>query len=200
MRILKRILDLSVSFVALLLLSPVMLAVAVLILLTMGRPVVFVQQRPGLAGNPFYLMKFRTMSDRRNAAGQLLPDEARLGPVGRFLRSSSLDELPQLINVLRGDMSLVGPRPLLMEYLPLYTPQQFRRHEMKPGITGLAQVNGRNSASWDQKFAFDLRYIDEWSFWLDTKILLLTAARVVTRKGVAHDGHVSMPKFNGSRD
>ena len=178
---------------------PVMAAAAVLIYCALGRPVVFRQQRPGLHGKPFLVYKFRTMADRRDSRGELLPDEARLTPLGRLLRRLSLDELPQLFNVLRGDMSLVGPRPLLMEYLPLYTPEQARRHTVRPGITGWAQVNGRNALDWDARFALDVWYVDHHDFMLDMKILWLTVLRVFRSEGINQPGAATMSKFTGSR-
>jgi lipopolysaccharide/colanic/teichoic acid biosynthesis glycosyltransferase len=165
----------------------------------LGTPVLFVQQRPGLRGRPFKLLKFRTMMDGRDAQGRLLPDAERLTPFGRFLRSSSLDELPELFNVLKGDMSLVGPRPLLMEYLPRYTPEQARRHDVRPGITGWAQVNGRNALSWEEKFKLDVWYVDHQSFALDLKILWMTLFRVFQRKSISAEGHATMPKFMGGK-
>ncbi len=197
---LKRVLDILLSAVALVVLLPFLLLIALLIRLTMGSPVLFRQQRPGLHGKPFTLYKFRTMTNARDEQGNLLPDEQRLTRLGRFLRSTSLDELPELWNVLKGDMSLVGPRPLLMEYLPLYTPEQFRRHEVRPGITGWAQIHGRNALSWEERFALDVWYVDHVSFWLDLKILALTLWKVLTREGIAHPGSETMPKFTGSRE
>jgi len=184
--------------VALILTAPLFLALAVLVRMQLGRPVFFRQTRPGLHGQPFTLIKFRTMTDARAADGSLLPDEQRLTPFGRWLRSTSLDELPELINVLRGEMSIVGPRPLLMEYLPLYTPEQARRHEVKPGLTGWAQINGRNALSWEEKFKLDLWYVEHESFWLDLRILIMTLWRVVTRQGISADGAATMPRFTGS--
>jgi lipopolysaccharide/colanic/teichoic acid biosynthesis glycosyltransferase len=165
----------------------------------LGGPVLFRQQRPGLHGKPFMLLKFRTMTEARDEKGQFLPDSVRLTPFGRFLRSSSLDELPELLNVLRGEMSLVGPRPLLMEYLPRYSAEQVRRHEVRPGITGWAQVNGRNAISWDEKFRLDVWYVDHNTFWLDLKILWLTLAKVFKREGISQDGQATMEKFLGSK-
>jgi lipopolysaccharide/colanic/teichoic acid biosynthesis glycosyltransferase len=196
----KRALDLVLSVVLLVLLSPVMLLTAGLVMLRFGRPVLFRQIRPGRDGQPFLMVKFRTMTSEVDADGQLLPDAARLPALGRFLRASSLDELPELWNVVRGDMSLVGPRPLLMEYLPLYTPEQQRRHEVRPGVTGWAQVNGRNGLSWDEKFACDVWYVDNRSVWLDLKILWLTVRRVFQRDGISHAGQVTMPRFTGTRE
>jgi len=182
------------------LLSPVMLLAALAVLVSMGRPILFAQRRPGLGGKPFDILKFRTMSNAGDADGQPLPDSARLGRLGRLLRASSVDELPELINVLRGEMSLVGPRPLLMEYLPLYSAEQGRRHLVRPGLTGLAQVSGRNALGWDEKFALDVRYVDEWSPMLDLKILLATVAKVLTRHGISHGDHATAPKFEGNQD
>ena len=195
----KRIIDVAVSLLLLAVLSPLLLAAALLIVATMGRPVLFTQARPGLGGRPFRLIKFRSMSDRRGPDGALLSDAERLGRVGRFLRASSLDELPELVNVLRGDMSLVGPRPLLMDYLPLYSAEQGRRHVVRPGLTGLAQVSGRNALGWDEKFALDVRYVDQWSHALDFRILAGTAWQVVTRRGISHEDHATAPRFEGNR-
>jgi len=195
----KRALDVVLSFLLLLVLTPVLLLVALLVMATIGRPVFFTQERPGLAGRTFNLIKFRSMSDECDANGEILSDAQRLGKVGRWLRATSLDELPELINVLRGDMSLVGPRPLLIEYVPLYSANQFRRHNVRPGLTGLAQVSGRNALSWEEKFAFDLRYVDQWSMGLDLKILAATAWQVLTRKGIGHEDHPTAPKFEGNR-
>ncbi|MGE5674171.1 MAG: sugar transferase [Mycobacterium leprae] len=193
----KRLFDLLVAAVALALLSPVFLLLVILVAAKLGRPVLFNQVRPGLQGRPFTLYKFRTMTDERTEHGELLPDSARLAPFGQFLRSTSLDELPQLINVLKGDMSLVGPRPLLMQYLPRYTADQARRHEVRPGITGWAQINGRNAVSWGEKFRLDVWYVDHWSFVLDLKILALTLRKVVSRQGITVEGHATMPEFTG---
>jgi len=196
---LKRMLDLIVGGAAVLILLPVLLVVALLVRLNLGSPVLFKQQRPGLGGRPFFMLKFRTMSDARDSNGDLLPDEVRLGRFGRWLRASSLDELPELFNVLAGDMSLVGPRPLLLEYLPLYTPEQNRRHELRPGITGWAQVNGRNAISWNEKFALDVWYVDHWSLGLDLRILWMTLVRVLRREGISQEGQVTAEKFRGNR-
>ena len=196
----KRAFDVVVSLLALILLSPVLVLVALTILATMGRPIFFAQVRPGLDGRPFRMIKFRSMYDAFDAQGAPLPDDQRLGRVGRLLRSASLDELPELINVLRGDMSLVGPRPLLMEYLPLYSADQARRHLVRPGLTGLAQIGGRNALSWNEKFALDLRYVDQWSMWLDLKIVVGTIWKVLTRHGISHADHATAPKFQGNRD
>jgi len=196
---LKRVFDIVVSAVALTVLAPVMGLIALLVWRTMGRPVLFRQARPGLHGKPFVMYKFRTMRDLRDAEGNLLPDEARLTPFGRWLRATSLDELPELVNVLRGEMSLVGPRPLLMEYLERYTPEQARRHEVKPGITGWAQIHGRNNLSWDERFKLDVWYVDNWSLWLDVKILWRTLWMVLRREGISAQGHATMPEFRGSQ-
>jgi sugar transferase EpsL len=165
----------------------------------MGSPVFFKQQRPGLHGKPFYMFKFRTMTNACDGDGCLLPDCDRLTPLGRFLRSTSLDELPELFNVLKGDMSLVGPRPLLMQYLDRYTPEQYRRHEVRPGVTGWAQVNGRNALSWEEKFEMDVWYVENRSFWLDLKILWMTLLKVVRREGISGDGCETMTEFEGTR-
>jgi sugar transferase EpsL len=194
----KRTVDLAVTLVGLLLLSPLLLLLGLLVRTRLGTPVLFRQTRPGLQGRPFVMFKFRTMTNARDADGNLLPDQVRLTGFGRFLRSSSLDELPELINVLRGEMSLVGPRPLLMEYLPLYSPQQARRHEVHPGITGWAQVNGRNAIAWDEKFRLDEWYVDHHTLRLDARILWMTVARVFLREGISKDGHATMPFFTGS--
>lgn len=195
---LKRVFDVLVSAVALLLLCPVILFVAWQISRKMGSPVFFRQVRPGLNGEPFEMIKFRTMKDAIDASGNPLPDAERLTPFGQFLRSSSLDELPELWNVLKGDMSLVGPRPLLMEYLPLYSPEQARRHEVRPGVTGWAQVNGRNTLSWEDKFKLDVWYVDNRSLWLDIKVLFLTVKKVLVRDGISAEGEATMSKFTGS--
>ena len=193
----KRAFDLLLVLIAILLLWPLLLALGVLVRVRIGTPVFFRQQRPGLGDRPFLLAKFRTMTSARDAQGNLLPDEQRLTSFGRFLRTTSLDELPELFNVLKGEMSLVGPRPLLMEYLPRYTPEQARRHEVSPGITGWAQVNGRNAISWEEKFRLDVWYVDNQSFWLDFKILVLTVIQVFQRKGINAVGHSTMPEFVG---
>jgi sugar transferase EpsL len=194
----KRFADVIISFFGLVLLSPVLLVVALLVRFRLGSPVLFRQLRPGLAGEPFLLVKFRTMTNQRNASGELLPDSERLTKFGRFLRSTSLDELPELWNVLRGNMSLVGPRPLLVEYLPLYSAHQARRHETRPGITGLAQVKGRNTLSWDEKFNLDVWYVENQGFALDSAIIFWTFASVLRRQGVSADGSATMPPFQGS--
>jgi lipopolysaccharide/colanic/teichoic acid biosynthesis glycosyltransferase len=193
----KRLFDIVAAGAGLLLLSPMFLILAGLIRIKLGRPVFFHQTRPGLQGKPFRMIKFRTMTDARDAAGELLPDQARLTSFGRFLRASSLDELPELWNVLKGEMSLVGPRPLLMEYLPLYTPEQARRHEVRPGMTGWAQVNGRNAVAWEERFDLDVWYIDHRSFALDLKILWRTILPVLRKSGIHQKGEATMEKFRG---
>lgn len=195
----KRTFDFLVAAFALMVLALPLLILVLLVRSKLGSPVFFRQVRPGLNGRPFEMVKFRTMTDGRDEHGTLLPDSVRLTPFGRFLRASSLDELPELWNVLRGDMSLVGPRPLLMEYLPLYSPEQARRHDVRPGITGWAQVNGRNAISWEVKFALDVWYVDNRTFWLDIKILFLTVKKVFVREGISHGADATMPKFQGSR-
>ncbi len=196
----KRLFDIVASFCALLLLSPIIAIVAWKIRKNLGSPVLFRQTRPGLHGKPFEMVKFRTMKDATDAQGNILPDAERMTPFGNKLRSSSLDELPELWNVLRGEMSLVGPRPLLMQYLPLYSPEQARRHEVRPGVTGWAQVNGRNAISWEEKFKLDVRYVDNRSFWLDFKILLLTVKKVLIKDGISANDHVTMPEFLGKNN
>lgn len=195
----KRLFDILVSLGALLVLALPLLLLAGVVRYKLGSPVLFRQVRPGLRGRPFEMVKFRTMTDERGADGELLHDGLRLTTFGRFLRSSSLDELPELWNVLRGEMSLVGPRPLLMEYLPLYSPDQARRHEVRPGITGWAQINGRNAVSWDQRFQLDVWYIEHGSFWLDLNILWLTVRKVMFREGINAQGEATMPRFTGNR-
>lgn len=195
----KRAFDIVAAGSALLVLSPALLGVSFLVRKNLGSPVLFRQVRPGLNGKPFEMIKFRTMLDAVDAGGNILPDSERLTRFGRFLRSTSLDELPELWNVLRGDMSLVGPRPLLMEYLPLYSPEQARRHEAKPGVTGWAQINGRNAISWEDKFKLDVWYVDNQSLWLDIRILLLTVKKVVVRDGISADGEATMTRFTGSK-
>lgn len=196
---LKRCFDFCVALTSLVVALPVMAVLAVLIRGALGSPVLFRQQRPGLHAQPFTLYKFRTMSDLYDKHGALLPDEMRLTRLGRLVRRFSLDELPQLFNVVKGDMSLVGPRPLLMEYLPLYTNEQARRHAVRPGITGWAQVNGRNAVEWDERFRYDVWYVDHWSFLLDLRILLLTLLRVLHADGINQPGMATMSKFTGSR-
>ena len=195
----KRLFDTFLSSLSLLLLGIPLVFLAWAVRRSLGSPVFFRQLRPGLHGLPFQMIKFRTMTDARGLNGQLLPDSDRLTPFGRFLRSSSLDELPELWNVLKGDMSLVGPRPLLMEYLPLYSPEQARRHEVRPGITGWAQVNGRNALSWEEKFKLDVWYVDHRSLWLDIKILWLTVRKVLVREGISGEGEATMRKFTGGK-
>jgi sugar transferase EpsL len=194
----KRLFDLILASLGLALFSPILLVVAVLVAIRHGRPVLFRQQRPGYKGQPFYIYKFRTMTGARDAAGNLLPDAERLTPLGRSLRATSLDELPELFNVLRGEMSLVGPRPLLMEYLERYSPEQMRRHDMLPGLTGWAQVNGRNVITWEDKFRFDVWYVDHWSFWLDIRILFKTVLKVIRREGINKPGHATTEYFMGN--
>lgn len=196
----KRIFDFAVSLFALLTLLPVILVVAVLIRFKLGSPILFTQDRPGLNGHIFKMMKFRSMLDAKDKDGNLLPDDLRMTKFGAFLRSTSLDELPGLFNVLKGDMSLVGPRPLLVQYLPLYNKHQARRHNVRPGITGWAQVNGRNAISWEDKFKLDVWYVDNQSFLLDIKILLLTVKKVFVREGISADGHVTIEPFKGSNN
>lgn len=194
----KRLFDLALAIPAIILLSPVFILVALLVRIKLGSPVFFRQCRPGLGGEPFTLFKFRTMNDARDAQGILLPDAERLTRFGQFLRSSSLDELPELINVLKRDMSLVGPRPLLMKYLELYTPEQFRRHDVLPGITGWAQINGRNALSWEQKFEMDIFYVEHRSFRLDVRIIALTFLKIIRREGISQPGHATAEEFTGS--
>ncbi len=193
----KRLFDLAAATVALILLSPVIGVVYLLVRSKLGRPALFRQQRPGLHGEVFELIKFRSMTDERDANGVLLPDEQRLPAFGKWLRSTSLDELPTLINVVKGEMSLVGPRPLLVDYLPLYSEEHARRHEVRPGLTGWAQVNGRNAVSWRARLNMDVWYVDRHSMMLDLRILGLTVARVLKRDGVSAEGHVTMPRFRG---
>ena len=193
----KRLFDFAFAILGLIALALPLLILIVLIRRKLGSPVFFRQARPGLDGRPFEMVKFRTMTDERDAAGTLLPDEQRLTSFGRFLRASSLDELPELWNVLRGEMSLVGPRPLLMEYLPLYNPEQARRHEVRPGITGWAQVNGRNAISWADKFVLDVWYVEHHTLWLDLRILWMTVRKVLVRDGISAPGDATMPKFEG---
>jgi len=196
--LIKYSLDRLAAALALVLLSPLLIPLALLVRAKLGSPIFFRQQRPGLRGRPFNILKFRTMTDDRDAQGDLLPDAQRLTPFGRWLRSTSLDELPELINIARGDMSIVGPRPLLMRYLPLYTPEQSRRHLVKPGLTGWAQINGRNAISWEEKFRLDTWYVDHWSLWLDLKIILLTVIKVVRREGISEQNQATMSEFTGS--
>ena len=194
----KRLFDLLVSLSLLVILSSIIVIVAILVRFKLGSPILFKQQRPGLHGKPFYVYKFRTMTDARDSNGQLFPDHIRLTSFGIFLRKYSLDELPQLINVVKGDISLVGPRPLLMEYLPLYTKEQAKRHNVRPGITGWAQVNGRNAIEWEEKFKLDVWYVENQSFLLDIKILYLTIIKVLKSEGIQNANHATMPNFKGS--
>jgi sugar transferase EpsL len=194
----KRIFDTLISFFALIVLSPVLLLISIMVINKFGWPVFFTQTRPGYKGKPFKIIKFRTMTNEKDENGELLSEELRITPFGMWLRSTSLDELPELVNVLKGEMSIVGPRPLLMEYLPLYDSYQKRRMDLKPGITGWAQVNGRNAIPWPEKFKMDIWYVDNQSLWLDIKIILLTLKKVVSREGISHENEVSMPKVKGN--
>jgi sugar transferase EpsL len=196
----KRIFDLVATLLAFLVLSPVILLIAILVSIFIGTPILFRQLRPGFKTHPFYIYKFRTMTNARDHDGNLLPDSARLTRLGRFLRSLSLDELPELYNILRGDMSLVGPRPLIIEYLPLYSPEQIRRHDVYPGLTGWAQINGRNAIDWQTRFALDLWYVDHRSFWLDIRIILITIWKVIKRENVNQPGHATIEYFTGNKD
>jgi lipopolysaccharide/colanic/teichoic acid biosynthesis glycosyltransferase len=196
-RIVKRCIDILVAALVLLLFAPLLACVALVLRLQMGSPVFFRQVRPGYRAQPFTLLKFRTMNSARDEQGSLLPDEERLTKLGAFLRRYSVDELPQLWNVLKGEMSLVGPRPLLMQYLARYTPEQMRRHEVKPGITGWVQINGRNTLTWDRKFQLDLWYVDHHSLWVDARILARTFSRVLKREGISQHAHATMPEFMG---
>lgn len=194
---LKRMFDFTIVTIGILILAIPMGIIAALVRIKLGSPVIFKQQRPGLHGKPFYLYKFRTMTDAKDEQGNLHSDYLRLTSFGKFLRKLSLDELPQLINVMKGDISLIGPRPLLMEYLSLYTPEQDRRHDVRPGITGWAQVNGRNAISWEEKFELDVWYVDHQSFWLDVKIIFLTIVKVFKSEGISQKGHVTIERFTG---
>jgi len=194
----KRIFDLLVTILGLVIILPLMLLISLLVWIFLGIPILFRQPRPGYKGRPFITYKFRTMTNRTGLDGRLLPDAERLTPFGRFLRSTSLDDLPQVFNVLRGEMSLVGPRPLLMQYLKRYTPEQMRRHDMLPGITGWAQIHGRNTLDWEEKFRLDVWYVDNWSFGLDLKILFLTPWKVFKREGISQPGHATAEEFKGS--
>jgi sugar transferase EpsL len=196
----KRILDLSLTIPGLLILSPILFLISVFVAISYGTPIIFRQQRPGHLGKPFWVYKFRTMTNTRDSDNHLLPDSKRMTPLGRFLRSYSLDELPELFNVLRGEMSWVGPRPLLMQYLERYSPEQARRHDVLPGITGWAQINGRNALTWEEKFKMDVWYVDHWSFGLDIKILLITAVKVLRREGINQPGHATAEEFMGRHD
>jgi lipopolysaccharide/colanic/teichoic acid biosynthesis glycosyltransferase len=195
--LIKPLLDRLFTFILSILLSPVIVITTLVVAIGMGAPILFAQKRPGLHGKIFTIYKFRTMSDERDEKGELMSDEVRLGKIGKIMRSLSLDELPQLWNVLRGEMSFIGPRPLLPEYLPLYSPKQARRHAVKPGITGWAQVNGRNSISWEEKFVYDGEYVDKISFGMDMKIVLLTIKKILLKEGITQEGEVSMEKFRG---
>jgi sugar transferase EpsL len=195
----KKILDVVLSIFGLIIVSPLLLLVALIISVEMGRPVLFIQKRPGLNGKPFVLYKFRTMKNDWNRSGSLLPDKERLTRIGSFIRSTSLDELPGLLNVLIGDMSIVGPRPLLKQYLDRYTPEQARRHEVKPGLTGWAQVNGRNSINWEEKFKLDVWYVDHQSILLDLRIIWMTVLKVLKREGISHKGQATMQEFTGTK-
>ena len=195
----KRLLDIILSFIALIVLSPLMLATALLIRIKLGSPVIFCQKRPGKDEQIFKMYKFRSMIDRRDEQGELLPDEQRLTSFGKKLRATSLDELPELFNILKGDMSIVGPRPLLVEYLPLYNEEQRHRHDVKPGLTGLAQVNGRNTITWEEKFRLDVEYVENISFLTDLKILAATVIKVLTREGINENGNATMELFKGKR-
>jgi sugar transferase EpsL len=195
---LKRFIDIVISGIAIAILFFPLIIISLTVLLKIGRPVLFKQARPGLTGKPFTIYKFRTMTNNCDGKGLLLPDTERLTRFGRFLRSTSLDELPELINVLKGDMSLVGPRPLLLQYLDRYTPEQARRHEVKPGLTGWAQVNGRNAISWEEKFALDVWYVDNWSIWLDIKIIAITFWKILKREGITQEGQSTAEEFKGT--
>ena len=197
-RYFKRPIDFVLSLVAITILSPILLLIALLVRIKLGSPVIFKQQRPGMNEKIFTLYKFRTMTDERDEKGELLPDEMRLRDFGKFLRASSLDELPELFNILKGDMSIVGPRPLLIEYLPLYSAHQRRRHEVRPGLTGWAQVNGRNAIGWEEKFNYDVEYVDNLSFFLDVKIIFLTIMKVLKREGINQEGRATMEPFRGA--
>lgn len=194
----KRLFDLAISLAGLILLSPCLLIIAILVWVKNGRPILYKQQRPGYKGKPFFIYKFRTMTDKRDLAGNLLPDSKRLTGFGRFLRSTSLDELPEIINILKGEMSWVGPRPLLMQYLGRYSKEQMRRHDALPGVTGWAQVNGRNALSWQDKFRLDVWYVDHRNFWLDIQILWMSVWKVLRREGISQDGHATAEEFMGN--
>jgi sugar transferase EpsL len=195
----KRLFDVFFSVLALILFSPILLLIAILVRMFIGSPILFTQQRPGYKGTPFFIYKFRTMTNRRDSSGNLLPDAERLTRLGHFLRTFSLDELPELFNILRGEMSFVGPRPLLMQYLPLYSKEQARRHDVMPGLTGWAQVNGRNALTWPDKFKYDIWYVDHWSFWLDIKIILMTVLKVFNREGISQAGQATTEYFKGEQ-
>lgn len=195
----KRILDVIMSSAGLMMLSPILLLIAIIIRIRLGSPIFFKQQRPGWHGKPFTIYKFRTLINKTDADGKFLPDSERMTKLGRFLRAASLDEFPELLNVLKGDMSLVGPRPLLMKYLEFYTPEQARRHEVRPGITGWAQIMGRNAITWEDKFALDLWYVEHSTIWLDVKIILLTVWKVLRREGISQEGQATMTEFRGTQ-
>ena len=195
----KRIFDITFALIALIILSPILILTAILIRILIGTPILFKQLRPGYRGRPFFIYKFRSMTNRLTRDGSLLPDTERLTRFGSFLRSLSLDELPELFNILRGEMSFVGPRPLLMEYLPLYSPEQMRRHDVVPGLTGWAQVNGRNAIDWPTRFSMDVWYVDHWSFWLDTKIIFMSVWKVISREGVNQEGQSTVEYFKGEQ-
>ena len=195
----NRVFDKIISLILILLFLPFLLLISLSVIINIGRPIIFKQFRPGLNNAPFTFYKFRTMTNKKDESDNLLPDKDRLTSFGNFLRKTSLDELPSLWNVLKGDMSLVGPRPLLMEYLPLYSAEQMRRHEVKPGLTGWAQINGRNAISWEEKFKLDVWYVDNQSFWLDVKIILSTIWKVLKREGISHGSDATMPKFRRNK-
>lgn len=195
----KRAFDLLASAIALVMFLPLLMGLSLVIWARLGSPVFFLQSRPGLHGRPFKMIKFRTMTDQCDAEGELLPDAVRLTPFGHFLRATSLDELPELINILKGDMSMVGPRPLLMEYLPLYNARQAKRHDVRPGLTGWAQINGRNALSWEDKFESDVWYVENRNFWLDLKIIFLTIKKVLVREGISAAGEATMSRFMGTK-
>jgi lipopolysaccharide/colanic/teichoic acid biosynthesis glycosyltransferase len=195
----KRVFDLCMTILGIILLSPILGLISLILFLSQGSPIIFKQKRPGYKGRPFYIYKFRTMTDKKDAEGNLLPDERRITKIGHFLRSMSLDELPELFNILRGEMSLVGPRPLLMQYLARYTPEQARRHDVLPGLTGWAQINGRNILSWEDKFKLDVWYVDHWSLGLDIKIIFLTVFKVIRREGISQPGYITATEFTGAK-
>lgn len=197
---LKRIFDILGSMIALIVISPLLLLTSILVLFFLGRPIIYSQERPGRGGKPFLVYKFRSMKNDVDSKGHLLPDKMRITKFGRFLRSTSIDELPELFNILFGHMSLIGPRPLLMEYLPLYTMEQMRRHEVRPGLTGLAQVNGRNAISWEDRLRYDVEYVDNLTFWLDVKIMFKSIRVVLSRKGIEYQGKISEEKFKGTKN
>lgn len=197
--VVKRIFDIMLSSALVIIMSPILLATYLLVKIKLGSPAIFRQERPGRYGRIFTMYKFRSMTDARDKSGVLLPDEIRLTSFGKFLRKTSLDELPELFNILKGDMSFVGPRPLLVRYLERYSPEQARRHEVKPGLTGWAQVNGRNAISWEEKFKLDVWYVDHWSLWLDLKILCMTCGKVLRREGISSKSHATMEEFWGTR-